>query len=41
MTGRKRHLVVDTLGMVLAIVIHSASVQDQVGARWVLAKLAV
>jgi putative transposase len=38
-TGRKRHLVVDTLGLVLAIVIHSASVQDQDGARLVLARL--
>lgn len=35
----RRHLVVDTLGLVLAIVVHSASVQDQDGARLVLAKL--
>jgi putative transposase len=40
-TGRKRHSVVDTLGLVLAIVIHSASVQDQDGARLVLAKLVI
>lgn len=38
-TGRKRHLAVDTLGLVLAVVIHSASWQDQDGACWVLAKL--
>ncbi|MGH7929706.1 MAG: IS5 family transposase [Candidatus Binatia bacterium] len=38
-TGRKRHLAVDTLGMVLAVVVHSASVQDQHGAEWVMDKL--
>ena len=26
--GRKRHLVVDVLGLVLLVVVHSASVQD-------------
>lgn len=30
--GIKRHIVVDTIGMVLAVVIHSASVQDRSGA---------
>lgn len=30
--GRKRHIVVDTLGLVLAVVIQSASVQDRNGA---------
>jgi putative transposase len=38
--GRKRHVVVDTLGLVLAVVVHAASVQDRDGARLVLAKLA-
>ena len=28
-TGRKRHLAVDTLGMVLAIVVHGAACQDR------------
>jgi len=37
--GRKRHLAVDTLGLVLAIVVHAASIQDQDGAPWLLAKL--
>jgi putative transposase len=36
--GRKRHIVVDTLGLILAVVIQSASVQDRKGAdevfRW-------
>ncbi|QGJ70853.1 DDE transposase [Planctomycetales bacterium 10988] len=36
--GRKRHLLVDTLGLVLAIVVHSAGLQDQEGARLVLQK---
>jgi putative transposase len=35
-TGRKRHIAVDTLGMMLAIVVHSASCQDQCGAEWVM-----
>ena len=38
-TGRKRHLVVDTLGMVLCVVVHAASVQDQDGARLVLEEI--
>ena len=39
MTGRKRHLVVDTLGLLLAVVVHPADVQDRDGARLVLAGL--
>ncbi len=38
--GRKRHLVVDTLGLVLVVVVHSAGVQDRDGAKLVLAALA-
>src|SRR5262249_41793501 len=38
--GRKRHVVVDTLGMVLAAVDHSAGIQDRDGAKPVLEKLA-
>jgi putative transposase len=38
-TGRKRHLVVDTLGMVLAVVVHGAYWQDHDGACLVLHKL--
>ena len=35
-SGRKRHLVVDTLGLILAVVVHGAEVQDQdaPGCRW-------
>lgn len=39
MSGRKRHLVVDTLGLVLAVVVHAADVQDRDGAKLVLATL--
>ena len=37
--GRKRHLVVDTLGMVVAAVVHSAGIQDRDGAKLVLEKI--
>lgn len=39
MKGRKRHLVVDTLGLLLAVVVHAANLQDRDGARLVFAKL--
>ncbi len=38
MKGRKRHLLVDTLGYPLAVVVPSAGVQDRDGAQLVLAK---
>ena len=41
MSGRKRHIVVDTLGLLLAVVVHPADVQDRDGARLVLARLLV
>jgi len=37
-TGRKRHIAVDTLGMLLAVVVHGAGCQDQHGAEWVMDK---
>jgi putative transposase len=37
--GRKRHLVVDTLGLVMSAVVHAADIQDRDGARLVLRKL--
>ena len=33
--GRKRHIVVDTMGLLLAVVVHSASVQDRDGVKLV------
>ena len=40
MKGRKRHIVVDTLGMILRCVVHPADVQDRDGAELVLKDLA-
>lgn len=37
--GRKRHIVVDTLGNMLQVVVHSADIQDRDGAKLVLSKL--
>ena len=37
--GRKRHIVVDTLGLLLIVVVHSASLQDGSGGKLVLQKL--
>lgn len=37
--GRKRHLLVDTLGLLLAVVVTSAAIQDRDGARLLLARL--
>lgn len=37
--GRKRHIVVDTLGLILAVVVHPANIQDQDGAVLVLGLL--
>ena len=37
--GRTRPIAVDTLGLVLAVVVHGAGIQDYHGARLVLMKL--
>src|SRR5438132_5384066 len=37
--GRKRHIVVDTLGLLLMVVVHSASIQDAAGGQLVLQRL--
>jgi putative transposase len=36
--GRKRHVLVDTLGLVLCVVVHSAQLQDRDGARLLFAR---
>jgi transposase len=36
--GRKRHIVVDTMGLLLAVVVHAANIQDRDGAKLVLAQ---
>lgn len=38
-TGRKRHIAVDMLGLILVVVVHAASWQDYDGACFVLARL--
>ena len=37
--GRKRHIIVDTLGNLLAVVVHAANIQDRDGARLLLEQL--
>jgi putative transposase len=37
--GRKRHIVVDTLGLLLVVVVHAASIQDPAGAKLVLSRI--
>ena len=37
--GRKRHIVVDTLGLLLIVVVHSASIQDSTGGKLTLQRL--
>src|SRR5215510_813770 len=37
--GRKRHIVTDTLGLLMAIIVHSANIQDREGARLVMEQL--
>lgn len=37
--GRKRHLLVDTLGLLMAVVVHSASIQDRDGIKLLLARV--
>ena len=39
MKGRKRKIVVDTLGLLLAVAVHPADIQDRDGARLVLQRL--
>src|SRR3954471_10842553 len=37
--GRKRHIIVDTLGLILAVVVHAADIQDRDGAKLVLGQI--
>jgi len=38
--GRKRHIMVDTLGLIIAVVVHAANIQDYDGAKLVFATMA-
>jgi putative transposase len=37
--GRKRHLVTDTMGFIMAVAVHSAAIQDREGAKAVIEQL--
>jgi putative transposase len=37
--GHKRHLLVDTLGLILAVLVHGAEVSERQGARWLLERV--
>lgn len=37
--GRKRHIVVDTLGLIIGVVVHAADVQDRDGAKKVIEEI--
>ena len=37
--GRKRHIVTDTLGLIIAVVINSADIQDREGAKLLMEQL--
>ena len=37
--GRKRHILVDTMGLLITVVVHAASVQDRDGAKLVIEKV--
>jgi putative transposase len=37
--GRKRHLLVDTTGLLMQVLVHEANVQDYDGGKWLLAPL--
>lgn len=39
LSGRKRHLLVDTLGLVLGVMVHPADLQDRATAPWLLRQL--
>ena len=38
MSGRKRHILVDTLGLLLHVVVHGADLQDRDGGRYLVAE---
>lgn len=39
MNGRKRHLLVDTLGLILAVAVHAADIQNRDGAKLVFDRI--
>lgn len=39
MNGRKRHILVDTIGLILGVVVHAANIQDRDGAKLLFDKV--
>lgn len=39
MKGRKRHLLVDTNGLILKVLVHAANIMDWTGGKWLLEPL--
>ncbi len=39
MCGRKRHVIVDTLGLIIVLVVHAANIQDRDGGKLLIKKL--
>ncbi len=39
MKGRKRHILVDTMGMILQVLVHEADIQDHTGGKFLLERL--
>ena len=39
LSGRKRHLLVDTMGLLLSVVVHAADIQDREGVKFLLEPL--
>ncbi len=39
MKGRKRHILVDTLGLLMVAIVHAANIQDRDGAKFVFKKI--
>lgn len=37
--GRKRHIVVDTMGLIICVMVHSAEIQDRDGAKLIMDKI--
>ena len=37
--GRKRHILVDTIGLIIAVIVHAANVQDRDGAKLFISKV--
>ncbi len=37
--GRKRHILVDTIGLILSVLVHEANIQDRDGAKMLLSKV--